>query len=312
MSSEAPSTLGVENFSIWGTSAAIAITDTALLPQARVILDTILTATNLAANRFDVDSEISQLNASGSIHASAWFLELLVEARRAYEISDGLCDPTVLSALMALGYDRDFDALSPNDEEVVVTSPSPGWSSITIDGSLVELSPGTTIDLGASAKAAAADAGATAIAAELACGVLVDLGGDLRIAGASPSNGWPIGLASSAKGGLANADISEVVALSVGAMASSSSVVRRWQRSDTTLHHIIDPSTGMSAKTPWSMASVVASTAVEANALSTAAIIWGEDAVFELGQRKVQARLVRHDGSIERVGGWVEPKGERP
>ncbi len=303
----------VEHFSIWGTSATLAVTDPGCLREARTILDAVLTATTSAASRFDADSEISRLNAHGSVSASPWFLSLLNQAQRAYEISDGLCDPTIAPSLISLGYDRDFDALTASDEALPSTNPSPGWTAITIgDDNRVSLALGTAIDLGASAKSAAADAAATTIAAQLGCGVLVDLGGDLRIAGSAPQGGWAIGLAMSAKSAVAEHEIDEVVGLAAGAMTSSSSIVRTWQRNGATLHHIIDPRTGRSAQTPWAMASVVAASAVDANALSTAAIIWGEDAIFELAQRSTQARLVRHDGSIERVGGWVEPTEGKP
>ncbi len=310
MSDSSLSSLGIEHFSIWGTSAAIATSDSTALPRARQLLDVVLEATSKSASRFDTNSEISQLNAAGTLSASPWFLELLVQARHGYELTDGLCDPTVLGALVALGYDRDFDAIVATDDAAPATMPAPGWSAIGIDDHLVTLAEGVTIDLGASAKAVAADASATAIAAELGCGVLVDLGGDLRIAGPAPAGGWPIGIAASAKHGLAAAEITEIVSLSMGGVASSSSMVRSWQRSGQRVHHIIDPRTGASALTPWTLVSVVAPTTLEANALSTAAIIWGEDAIFELAQRSAQARLVRHDGSIERVGGWAEPRGD--
>ena len=313
MSNDLAAPNSVEHFSVWGTSATLAVTGTQHLAEARAILDDVLSATTTAASRFDSDSEISRLNAKGSVAASPWFLSLLHQALRAFELSDGLCDPTIAPSLISLGYDQDFDALTASDEAIPATNPAPGWSAITIgDDGTVTLAEGAGIDLGATAKAAAADAAATTIATQLGCGVLVDLGGDLRIAGPAPQGGWAIGMAKSAKSAVAERDIDEVVALAAGAMTSSSSIVRTWQRDGTTLHHIIDPRTGRSAQTPWAMASVVAANAVDANALSTAAIIWGEDAIFELAQRSTQARLLRHDGSIERVGGWVEPTEGKP
>ena len=58
------------------------------------------------------------------------------------------------------------------------------------------------------------------------------------------------------------------------------------------------------------MVTISAGTCVEANAFSTAAIVWGEDALFEIPQRSLVARLVRHDGTIERLGGWPLPETE--
>lgn len=311
MSAASPVAPAVEHFSIWGTGVTLAVTEAAALPDARKLLNAVLKATTMAASRFEPESEISRLNAQGSIVASPWFLHLVRTAHHGYLISEGLCDPTVLNALMSLGYDQDFDALTPRSEPVPQLYPAPGWSAITLHSdNSIHLESGVTIDLGATAKAAAADEACTTIAEQLRCGVLVDLGGDIRIQGTPPVDGWAIGLAMSAKNGLEGADITEVISLHGGAIASSSSVIRTWKRANETLHHIVDPRTGKSADTPWAMASVIAHTAVEANALSTAAIIWGEDAVFELAQRSIQARLVRHNGTIERVGDWAEPRGE--
>ena len=98
-----------------------------------------------------------------------------------------------------------------------------------------------------------------------------------------------------------------MITVTAGAIASSSTAVRTWQRGDEIAHHVIDPTTGEPAARVWSMVTVAASTCVAANSLSTAALVWGEDALFELPQRSMAARLVRPDGTVERVGGWPDP-----
>jgi thiamine biosynthesis lipoprotein len=70
------------------------------------------------------------------------------------------------------------------------------------------------------------------------------------------------------------------------------------------LHHIIDPSTGDSAPPYWTMASVTGASCVDANALSTAAIVWGPEALDRLRPYGQAARLVRHDGKVDTLGGW--------
>ena len=57
---------------------------------------------------------------------------------------------------------------------------------------------GVLLDLGATAKALAADRAAVRIAAAAGCGVLVNLGGDIRVAGPPPAGGWCIGIADDA------------------------------------------------------------------------------------------------------------------
>jgi thiamine biosynthesis lipoprotein len=89
-----------------------------------------------------------------------------------------------------------------------------------------------------------------------------------------------------------------------GGLATSGVTARRWKRGGQILHHIIDPMTSLPAATPWRVVTVAAATCVDANIASTAAVILGEDAPAWLQDRGFNARLVRDDGSVLRVGGW--------
>ncbi len=305
---------GIDRFAIWGTSAVLGVTHPDALDAARAILDERLSVTEQAASRFRPGTEILALNersGEGPIVVSAALFDLVIHAIAAAEMTDGACDPTVADSLLALGYDRDFDELDSVTAPLSDTAhvaPAPGVAGIVVDplSSTVDLPLGVHLDLGATAKARTADLAATAISEQLGVGALVDLGGDLRIAGEPPQGGWHIGIADEARTGDID-EVHEVFMMSGGAVASSSNAVRHWRRGDSELHHVIDPATGWPAEAVFRLATVAAPTCVEANALSTAALVWGEDALFELPQRSMAARLVRVDGSVERVGGWPEP-----
>src|SRR5207302_7983179 len=105
-------------------------------------------------------------------------LEVALEAA---ESTDGLVDPTVGPALRALGYDRDFAVVvSRGPQPSFTLVPARGPRSVTLDrdARTVALRRGTELDLGATAKAFAADRIATAIGAEVGRQVPVGLGGD--------------------------------------------------------------------------------------------------------------------------------------
>ncbi len=125
-----------------------------------------------------------------------------------------------------------------------------------------------------------ADRAAARIADQFDTGVLVSVGGDIAVAGPPPPGGWAIGIAveSSAEQG----ESDQVVAISQGGLASSSTAVRTWNVGTEKVHHIIDPSTGYAAAPYWTLVSVAGATCVEANALSTAAVVWGRDALDRL------------------------------
>jgi thiamine biosynthesis lipoprotein len=134
------------------------------------------------------------------------------------------------------------------------------------------------------------------------CGVLVSIGGDVSVAGPPPIGGWSVGVAVNSSTPISA--IGHVVSLGSGGLASSSTAVRSWRRGGRRVHHIVDPTTGDVASEHWKLVSVAAGSCVDANAASTAAIVWGVRAVDELEARHLPARLVRHDGAVITVRGW--------
>ena len=130
--------------------------------------------------------------------------------------------------------------------------------------------------------------------------VAVDL--MIAVAGPAPLDGWAVGIASECTTAIEHVD--QVVSITSGGLATSGTTARSWERNGRTVHHIIDPWTGAPAPAVWSLVSTTASSCVEANAWSTAAVVWGEDAPGNLAALGVCARLVRPDGEVVRIGGW--------
>jgi thiamine biosynthesis lipoprotein len=171
---------------------------------------------------------------------------------------------------------------------------------------IARLPAGVALDLGATAKALAADQAAERIAAAVGCGVLVNLGGDIRAAGPPPDGGWRVGIVDELDPGASpdEASKAQAVVIADGGLATSGTTARRWRRGGAELHHIIEPATGLPARTCWRAVSVAAASCLDANIASTAAVIRGERAAAWLGELRLPARLVRHDGSVLTVAGW--------
>lgn len=239
--------------------------------------------------------------------------EAIEVSLRGAEITDGDVDPTVGAAMIALGYDRDFDAIpaeATTGMERVTVVAVPGWRSVHFDAKTRELTlpPGTQLDLGATAKGWAADRSANRINHDTGTGVLVSLGGDTAVAGQPPQpEGWRIRV-QDVTGPLDQAPEgpTQVVAIKAGGLATSSTTVRRWRHGGDVLHHILDPRTGLPAEPVWRTVSVAATTCASANIASTAAIIRGRRAQAWLGQLGFPARLVAIDGAVTTVGGWPD------
>jgi thiamine biosynthesis lipoprotein len=237
---------------------------------------------------------------------SALLFDALESACSVAAATAGIVDPTIGSALVDLGYDRDFAGLADLDrgEEPPPARPAPGWWHLGLDrdGRTVSVPDGVHVDLGSTGKAFGADRSARRIAAALGCGALVNLGGDVAVAGPPPVGGWGVGIAARCTTSPTDAD--EVVALRSGGLATSGTTARTWSRGGRTLHHIIDPWTGEVAPSSWALVSALGASCVEANGWTTAAVVWGEDAPGNLAAHGVAARLVRPDGSIRTVGDW--------
>jgi len=294
-----------------GTIATVLVTVPERADEAVTLLGADLADLDAACSRFREDSELRRVELAGRpVPVSPLLFEALETAIETAVRTAGIVDPTVGSALAGLGYDRDFATIASGpDGAYPAPRPAPGWWRLELDRSLrtVRIPAGVRVDLGSSGKAFAADRSAVRIADALDCGVLVNLGGDVAVAGPPPPGGWGIGIAPVCTAPPSGID--EVVALHSGGLATSGTTARTWQRDGRTVHHIIDPWTGGVAPSTWSLVSAMAPTCVEANAWSTAAVVWGDDAPGNLARNGVPARLVAADGAVVRVGEW--PAGTR-
>jgi thiamine biosynthesis lipoprotein len=299
-----------------GTTAVVAVTEPIAVDKAEMILRDELVAIDMACSRFRRDSELSALHrADGQcVQVSRLLFDAITVACEVAWRTDGAVDPTIGKAIEALGYDRDFEQLDQLDEfneldghgpgPAETLQPAPGWWRIELDPRTrtVRLPVDTHIDLGSSAKALVADRSAQRIAQGVHTGVLVSIGGDVAVAGPAPEGGWAVGVAFDSS--ISVHEVDQVIAIESGGIASSSTAVRTWQRGGRRLHHIVDPATGDSVAPYWTLVSAWGDSCVDANAASTAAVVWAERAVPKLVELGQPARLVRHEGKVITIGGW--------
>ena len=316
---------GLEAHADWpalGTQVRLVVTDPDQLAAGCRLLQADLADIDMACSRFRADSELVEVNATASSQPdgaliSALLTEAIAVALAAARQTSGSVDPTVGAALAAVGYDRDFALVSPAGPPLRLTVRQvPGWRQVRLDTDArrLRLPAGTQLDLGATAKAWAADRSAGRLAERLGCGVLVSLGGDIAVAGQPPADGWRIRVQDiTGRPEDPPAGPAAVVSIRGGGLATSSTAARRWRRGDDVMHHIIDPRTGLPAAPVWRTVSVAALSCVEANTASTAAIIGGREAIGWLTVRRLPGRLVGPDGSITTVAGWPpESPGDDP
>ena len=244
-------------------------------------------------SRFREDSELSQLNrAQGSLQrVSPWMGEVIQAALAAADYSQGIVVPTILGALEAAGYDRSFEKIEPSSGGTdLAPSEVADWRTIEFDPRrrTLRLPHGARLDLGGVAKGWAAD---RAVGRLKKTGpVMVDASGDIAVSG--PKSGgqpWAIAVADprNPDGRLAMLKILR------GGVATSGRDYRRWKVNGDWRHHLIDPRTGLPAKTDIFSVTVVGLTALEAEvAAKVVAILGSQDGLAWLNQRRSMAGLL--------------------
>ena len=296
-------------FEVWSTTATVLVTDPRALRTAVSELRAELASVDLACSRFRSDSEITRLLScpGRDIELSSTLNAAITHALRVAAATDYLVDPTVAAAVIALGYDGDIGAVTaartprrpPGNS--FIAAPGAWRLEHDPDAALLRVPPGVGLDLGATAKALAADRAAERISRLVDGGVLVGIGGDFAARGTAPDGGWRIEVADDHRPG---SPAHQVVSIGAGGLATSSIAARRWRTAGGWAHHIIDPRTGNNPEPRWRTATVAAASCVDANAAATAAIVMGTPAPQWLSQRDLPALLVDVDGSLRFVGGW--------
>jgi thiamine biosynthesis lipoprotein len=303
----------VQKWTALGTTAVLC-TDGESGSAPRAAAEREIEQIDAAASRFAPSSELSRVNRSSGrwVPISELLLEALQLALRAAAVTDGAVDPTLGGSLTALGYDRDWEELErvgpgePLDKgrDTPAQRDHAAWRSVELSErpSAVRVPAGMQLDLGATAKALAADRGARAAHLAGAAGVLLSLGGDIATSGPAPRGGWLVRVTDDHRD--TDRSAGQIITVASGGLATSSLVPRRWYHDGRAVHHVLDPRTGLPVRPVWRTASVAAATCADANIASTAALVLGSKAPAWLAAQRLPARLVTVDGAVETRGGW--------
>ncbi len=228
-------------------------------------------------SRFRVDSELSLLNRSAgqAVQVSSILWEVFQTALDAESYTAGLINPLVMDALMAAGYDRDFDQMnSPVNDAAMTIVQVPSLDTVRIDerSRTLCLPLGCHLDFGGIAKGWAAHQAVLRL--KSAGPALVNAGGDIAVSGSRlMGEPWPIDV----ENPFDRDTIIETVHIHAGGIATSGRDYRHWLRNGIQQHHIIDPRSGLPARSDILTATVIAPSAMEAEALAKTVLISGSD-----------------------------------
>ena len=300
-------------FEVFGTEVKLLVGPPmdAGLPAPAVIslqLEGLMRAMHRRMTRFDPGSELSRLNGESraEVEVSPLLMAGLAAALEAAQLTGGLVDPTLAGPLEAAGYGHSRRGAEPAPLERAVSAapervparpaPDAAWRSFELlpgEGTVAR-PPGLRIELGGSAKGLAADLAGAQL--ERYASFAVDVGGDLRVGGASTAP-REVHIAHPFDAGAAHR-----FRVRSGAVATSGIATRVWAWGDGYAHHLIDPATGRPAWTGLVQATALAPTAVEAEALAKAAFLSGPGVETRRVLGTYGGLVVADDGTVEPIG----------
>jgi thiamine biosynthesis lipoprotein len=253
-------------------------------------------------------SQICRLNRQGFLdRPHPYLVEVLQAAQATSRHTGGALDITV-QPLWELYRAATNQGRLPSDEEIAAARRRVDWRRVVVRADRIELrGPATAITLNGIAQGFAADRARAALAAQGARRALINTGEIGSLGSKSASQPWSIGIQHPRV-----ADAYVALAGLAGRSLATSGDYETTFSSDFRTNHIFDPRTGRS---PGELASVsiVAPTAMQADALSTAAMVMGtKDSLQRMATLPdVDALFVRKDGSVHMTPGFPDLGGER-
>lgn len=263
--------------------------------------------------RFSDDSELSGLNRSAGdwFRASPELIELVKMAQKFHNQTRGLFDPSILTDLRHLGYDKSMDEIRISGVNPWQASPREGFldhrerpvfQQVEIDlaNGRIRMPPGMQLDLGGIAKGWIAEK-AAGILAEYAGTCAVNAGGDMFLVGVPVDQEcWEVGLENPLQ---PEQDLA-ILKIGPGALATSSITKRTWVQSNSTRHHLIDPRTGRPAETEWLSMTVLAPHAAAAEVYAKALLIAGKQNIQTIAKNNAEIIFI----GVDRYGKlWGSP-----
>jgi FAD:protein FMN transferase len=243
-------------------------------------------------SRFRPDSELNAVNAAAGrpTVVSPVFACMLERSLSLAAETGGLVDPTVGSALAALGYARDLSELGDDPAPAGPARPAPGWRRVELFGRLLRMPAGCVLDLNGVVKSTTVDDAASLLDVD----GFVSAGGDLAVRG-------PTAVALPGGG---------AVSVVRGGIATSGTTKRRWRRAGEVHHHLVDPATGRSAESPWEAVTASGATCVAADVAARAAFLAGAGGPAWLDRRGIPGRFVAAGGTVSVNDAWAAMVGD--
>lgn len=239
--------------------------------------------------------DVNKLNENagkGYVQLDPETISVLKNARKISELSGGAFDVTIGPVIKAWGIGTDNPQI-PTDASLKELAALIDYTDVHIDEAVNKASlqrPGQIVDLGGIAKGYAGDVAKAIYQKNGSKSALINLGGNVVVLGNKPDgNAWSIGIQNP------RSETGEIVGflkVSDQAVVTSGDYQRYFEKEGKRYCHIIDPRTGFPAESGLMSVTVIASSSMEADGLSTACFVLGLDRGLDLLRRYGQAEAI--------------------
>ncbi len=278
--------------------------DEALGKELSEDINKVVAAADKALSATNEEAEIYMLNRDGIVYASEYLEKTFSDIILMCNILGKNTDITIGSVSSLWGFSTENPSL-PSDDDIREAMKYVGIEKILMDDDTVKitLDKGTAVDLGAFGKGAACDC-IYDVVKQKDVPVIVSMGGTVMAYGNGPKNDkWTIGIRNpegNANESFATLSLS-ASDYSKGAVfvSTSGSYEKQFTENGKAYHHILDPKTGYPVENDLVSVSVVSSTGLSADALSTALFVNGfnDESLSYLENFGAEAVFVFTDGS---------------
>lgn len=267
--------------------------------QARQITRDALDTVNELMSTYREDSELSRFNRHDDatpFRVSAPTHEVFRMAQEIAVQSNGAFDVTVGPLVNAWGFGPEAFQQAPDEVTLAMLRERVGYEKITVhgDGAVSKKHPEVYCDLSGIAKGYATDAVAIALEEAGVTRYMVEVGGEIRVAGANADgNPWRLGIEKPLPD---TRQLHTVVHLTEGALATSGDYRNMYELDGRRFSHTIDPNTGRPVKHNLVSASVIHESCAMADGYATALMALGpEKGVSFAEQQNLAVMLIIAD-----------------
>lgn len=253
------------------------------------------------------DSDVGRINSAGGnpVEVGDDAAEIISTALEFSQRTDGALDITIYPVVKAWGFTTGEHRV-PDSDELAKLLERTDYTKVEISGNTVTIPDGFEIDLGALAKGYAGDCAAEILQKYGCSSAILNLGGNVCAIGSKPDGSpWKVAVTdpedTSAYLGVVTASDKFIV--------TSGKYERCFTADDgKTYHHIIDPETGCPSDNGVAQVTVMGTSGIECDALSTALLVMGADKAYEYRKEygDFDMLIAMDDGSLFATPGFAE------